>query len=120
MTETTTTTTTHSYRGTGRRKTAIAQVVLKKGTGKITVNELEYNKYFPTIEQQLTVLKPFTVMSLLGRYDVTAVVSGGGKVCQADAVVMGLARALKVSDKTLAPTLRKNGFLTRDSRMKER
>ena len=108
------------YRATGRRKTAVAEVTLKKGTGKIIVNRIDYDKYFLIPEERITILTPLQSLKLIGRYDVTAEVYGGGKQGQAEAIKLGLSRALKLSDITLLPQLRKNGLLTRDPRMKER
>ncbi|MCK4908753.1 MAG: 30S ribosomal protein S9 [Planctomycetes bacterium] len=109
-----------SYRGTGRRKSAVARVILKKGTGKIIVNKHEYTKYFVTIKAQRIVLQPLEALKILGRYDVQARVTGGGKNGQAGAFRLGLARALKKADDTFEVVLRKEKFLTRDPRMKER
>jgi len=108
------------YRATGRRKTAVAEVTLKKGTGKIIVNRIDYDKYFLIPEERITILTPLQSLKLIGRYDVTAEVYGGGKQGQAEAIKLGLSRALKLSDITSLPQLRKNGLLTRDPRMKER
>ena len=108
------------YRATGRRKTAVAEVTLKKGTGKITVNSIDYDKYFLVPEERITILTPLQSLKLIGRYDVTAEVYGGGKQGQAEAIKLGLSRALKLSDITLLPLLRKSSLLTRDPRMKER
>ena len=108
------------YQGTGRRKEAVAQVTLKKGTGKITVNGVSYEKYFTTIQGQAMVLLPLQTLKLTTRYDVVANVRGGGKDGQAGAILLGIARAIKKADTTLDVELRKSGFLTRDPRMKER
>ena len=108
------------YRATGRRKTAIAQVILKKGTGKIIVNSMEYDKYFLNPVERNIVLIPLQLLKLVGRYDVTAEVNGGGKHGQADALRLGLARALKLADSNSLSQLSKAGLLTRDQRMKER
>ncbi|MEW6026606.1 MAG: 30S ribosomal protein S9 [Planctomycetota bacterium] len=108
------------YRATGRRKTATAQVILKKGTGKITVNSIDYDKYFLVPEERNAVLTPLQNLKMLGRYDVTAEVEGGGKHGQAEAFRLGLSRALKLAHSTSLPQLRKAGLLTRDQRMKER
>jgi small subunit ribosomal protein S9 len=108
------------FQGTGRRKSAIAQVVLKKGTGKIMVNKLSYDKYFTVLHDQVTVISPLATLKQMNRYDVVVRVNGGGKTGQAGAVVLGLARALKLADPTLDAELRKSGYLTRDPRMKER
>src|SRR3989338_6316608 len=109
-----------SYRGTGRRKTAVARIILKKGSGKITVNNLEYEKYFLTDKERRIVLEPLETLKILNRYDVLANVIGGGKTGQAGAVRLGMARALKIADSSLEQPLRKGKFLTRDQRMKER
>ncbi|MDI6733696.1 MAG: 30S ribosomal protein S9 [Planctomycetota bacterium] len=108
------------YRGTGRRKTAVAEVVLKKGTGKIVVNNIDYDKYFLVPDERLAVLTPLQHLKLIGRYDISADVSGGGKHGQAEAVRLGLARALKLAHSQSATQLSKSGLLTRDGRMKER
>lgn len=108
------------YRATGRRKTAVAEVILKKGTGKIIVNSIDYDKYFLVPEERISILTPLQNLKLIGRYDVTAEVYGGGKQGQAEAIKLGLSRALKLSDITSLSQLRKNGLLTRDPRMKER
>lgn len=108
------------YRAIGRRKSATCQIILQKGTGKITINELEYNKYFTTIDAQLAMLAPLQGLKLLGKYDIRAVASGGGKRAQADAVSLGISRALKLADASTEPQLRKLGMMTRDPRMKER
>lgn len=110
------------YRATGRRKTAIAEVIIKKGTGKIIVNKMDYDKYFVVPAERISVLIPLQNLKLIGRYDVTAEVYGGGKYGQAEAIKLGLARALKLSESTPAIQIqiRKSGLLTRDQRMKER
>lgn len=109
-----------AYQGTGRRKEAVAQVTLKKGTGKILVNNLPYDKYFPIAQQKSMVLSPLVTLNLMNRYDVFALVRGGGKNGQAGAMILGIARALKKADVSFEASLRKSGFLTRDPRMKER
>lgn len=111
---------TSAYQGTGRRKTAIAQVTLKKGTGKIVVNHQDYDKYFTIPQNSTTVLHPLQTLDLMNRYDISVVVRGGGKTGQAGAIVLGLARALKKADTSLEGKLREGGLLTRDPRMKER
>lgn len=108
------------YRATGRRKSAVAQVILKKGTGKVTVNNMDYDKYFLIPVERNAVLAPLQELKLVGRYDVTADVAGGGKHGQAEAIRLGLSRALKLADGNSLVALRKAGFLTRDQRMKER
>lgn len=108
------------YWGTGRRKTAIARVRLKKGTGQLLVNNMAVEKYFDTESARQSVLLPLQKLDILGRYDIYAELYGGGKPAQADALVLGIARALKQVDPSMEPTLRKEGLLTRDPRMKER
>ncbi|MFA5794605.1 MAG: 30S ribosomal protein S9 [Candidatus Brocadiia bacterium] len=108
------------YRSLGRRKSATAQVVLQKGTGKITINDLEYTKYFNTQDQLIAMLSPLQSLKLIGKYDIKATTNGGGKRAQADAVALGISRSLKLADLTTEPLLRKLGLFTRDPRMKER
>lgn len=108
------------YAGTGRRKTAIAQVRLMPGTGAMTVNGKPVADYFPGNILQTRVLAPLRVVQLEGRYDVLVKVLGGGIHGQAGAISHGLARALVASDETLRQVLRKGGLLTRDPREKER
>jgi small subunit ribosomal protein S9 len=106
--------------GTGRRKTSIARVRLKKGDGKITVNNKELDSYFPIDRDRGTVRSPLKATKAQGDFDVLANVNGGGITGQAGAISRGIARALAKSDSALAEPLREGGFLTRDSRMKER
>jgi small subunit ribosomal protein S9 len=108
------------YRATGRRKTAVAEVILKKGTGKIIINDIDYDKYFLVPGERISILVPLQNLKLIGRYDVTANVYGGGKQGQAEAIRLGLSRALKLADSTSLSQLSKAGLLTRDPRMKER
>lgn len=108
------------YGGTGRRKTAIAQVRLTPGTGVMTVNGKPLTEYFPATTLQTRVLTPLKVVEAEGRYDLTVKVVGGGVHGQAGAVSHGLARALVELDENLRQTLRKGGLLTRDPREKER
>jgi small subunit ribosomal protein S9 len=106
--------------GTGRRKTAVARVRIREGTGKFMVNDLEVDAYFPLEIQRNDVRAPMTTTEMAGRIDVFVNVRGSGKHSQAGAVVLGLARALKEFRPDLESTLRDNGFLTRDARMVER
>jgi small subunit ribosomal protein S9 len=108
------------YPGTGRRKTAIAQVRLMPGTGIVTVNGKPVEVYFPGAVLKTRVLAPLKAAQLEGRYDVLVKVLGGGIHGQAGAVSHGLARAIVASDETLRQVLRKGGLLTRDPREKER
>jgi small subunit ribosomal protein S9 len=108
------------HRGTGRRKTAIAQVRLMPGTGNVTVNGKSLAEYFPGSVLKTRVLAPLKVVEGLERYDAVVKVVGGGVHGQAGAVSHGLARALLASDENLRSVLRKGGLLTRDPREKER
>ena len=106
--------------GTGRRKTSIARVRIKKGNGKILVNDKELDSYFPLDRERGMVRTPLKTTKTLGEFDVLANVKGGGLTGQAGAISLGIARALSKSDANLAESLRDGGLLTRDSRMKER
>jgi small subunit ribosomal protein S9 len=106
--------------GTGRRKKAIARVRLRAGTGKITVNGREMNEYFRVSSQRQTVLDALDATGKRDQVDLIITCSGGGPNGQAGACKMGISRALCALDMETFPTLRGGGFLTRDSRMKER
>jgi small subunit ribosomal protein S9 len=106
--------------GTGRRKTAVARVRIREGTGKFVVNKLEVDAYFPLEIQRNDVRAPMTSTEMGGRLDVFVNVNGSGKHSQSGAVALGLARALKELRPDLEASLRDNGFLTRDARMVER
>jgi len=106
--------------GTGRRKKAIARIRVRPGSGKITINGRELKEYFPIVGQQQTVLDALDATAKREAVDVIATCSGGGPNGQAAACKMGIARALIAFDGETFPTLRDGGFLTRDSRMKER
>ncbi|MFN3532840.1 MAG: 30S ribosomal protein S9 [Candidatus Brocadia sp.] len=106
--------------GTGRRKTSIARVRIKKGNGKILVNDKELDSYFPIDRERGLVRSPLKITKTLGEFDVLANVQGGGLTGQAGAISLGIARALSRSNPALVDSLREGGFLTRDSRMKER
>jgi small subunit ribosomal protein S9 len=106
--------------GTGRRKTAVARVQLVTGTGKITVNGRAFEVYFPAEMLRMTASSPLTLTGNEGKYDVRITVQGGGPNGQAGAVRHGLARALLLADANLRPALKAEGYLTRDSRMRER
>ncbi len=108
------------YNGTGRRKTAVARVRLASGTGKIVVNGRSFENYFPLESLRVLATQPLTVTSVADKYDAQITVSGGGPSGQAGAVRHGLARALLMADANLRPTLKAEGLLTRDSRMRER
>jgi small subunit ribosomal protein S9 len=106
--------------GTGRRKTAVARVRIREGTGRFLVNDLEFDAYFPLEIQRFDVRAPLNATEMAGRVDVFVNVQGSGKHSQAGAVVMGLARALKEFRSDLEPALRDGGYLTRDARKVER
>ncbi len=106
--------------GTGRRKSSVARVRVKSGTGTIMVNGRECRVYFPTQQAQLTVIGPLRATSTADKFDVFVSVSGGGITGQAGAVALGIGRALKAIEPGFEAALRENGHLTRDSRMKER
>jgi small subunit ribosomal protein S9 len=106
--------------GTGRRKNAVARVRLVAGSGKILVNGLPAEQYFPRLPLQTVVRQPLKAANAEGRFDILATVGGGGISGQAGAVRHGIARALARSDEALRPALHKEGLLTRDPRMKER
>ena len=108
-------------RGTGRRKTAIAQVRLLPGQeGIIEINGKPMDQYFPRESNRLLVREPLQTSGLQDKFNVIARVSGGGLTGQAGAVRLGVARALLTVDAQLRPALRKSGYLTRDPRAKER
>ena len=110
----------YSY-AVGRRKSAIAQVRLyQKGKGEVFVNDRELNDYFPTESLRQAALAPLMDMNLLDSHDVTVVVSGGGVKGQAEAVKLGVARALNIEDEGYRSQMKKAGFLRRDARVKER
>ena len=106
--------------GTGRRKTAVARVRIREGTGKFVVNNLDADAYFPLEIQRNDVRAPLTLTEMTGRVDVFVNVKGSGKHSQSGAVLLGLARALKEFRTDLEPALRDSGFLTRDARKVER
>ena len=108
------------YYGTGRRKSSIARVRLVEGTGKITVNGKDLEEFFGADTLKVIVKQPLTATNTLNNYDVIASVNGGGFSGQAGAIRLGVARALNEANAEFRPTLKSNGFLTRDSRAKER
>ncbi len=111
---------TMQYIGTGRRKSAIARVRLIPGTGKITINKKDLDEYLPMEILKNEVKRPFVVSGNEGKYDVIALVNGGGTTGQAGALRHGISRALCAADPENRPSLKAAGFLTRDPRMKER
>ena len=108
------------YWGTGRRKTSIARVRLVAGSGKITVNDRDIDDYFGLETLKLIIRQPLVLTENQSKYDVLVNVEGGGLSGQAGAIRHGISRALLVVDAAMRPAVKKAGFLTRDSRMKER
>ena len=108
------------YQGTGKRKTSVARVILRPGDGTTWVNGRTLEEYFPRAAHRSTVMAPLVLAGAEGRYDLRVRVQGGGPSGQAGAVRHGLARALLMADSNLRPTLKSEGLLTRDSRMRER
>jgi small subunit ribosomal protein S9 len=111
---------TNEFLGTGRRKTSVARVRLASGSGKITVNGRTFDNYFPMETLRATVSQPLTVTGTADKLDVKVNVTGGGPNGQAGAVRHGIARALLQFDANLRSSLKAEGLLTRDPRMKER
>jgi small subunit ribosomal protein S9 len=106
--------------GTGRRKDAVARVWISRGSGKIVVNDRDVVTYFARGTQRLVIAQPFELSSRVGQFDVTCIVSGGGLSGQAGAVRHGISRALINFEPGLRTVLKKEGMLTRDSRIVER
>ncbi|MBE5941727.1 MAG: 30S ribosomal protein S9 [Lachnospiraceae bacterium] len=111
---------TTKFYGTGRRKSSVARVYLMPGTGKVTINKKDMDDYFGLDTLKLIVNQPFVATDNVGKYDVLVNVRGGGFTGQAGAIRHGISRALLEADADNRPALKKAGFLTRDSRMKER
>lgn len=105
---------------TGRRKCASARVWLKPGSGQITVNKKDIKSYFKRPTSEMIVKQPFVALQVLDKFDIVATVKGSGLNSQAGAVKHGISRALEKFDPSYRKTLKKQGFLTRDSREKER
>ena len=104
----------------GRRKTSVARVILRNGSGKVTVNKREFENFFPIADNRDDVITPFKFTETLGKYDVIANVKGGGVRGQAEAIRLGIARALIAIDPELRALLKPEGLLRRDPRMVER
>lgn len=113
-------TNTKYFFGTGRRKSSTARVRIIKGKGDILINEKEILNYFSSKFFKDLVLSPIKLVGLDKKYDISILVSGGGKKTQAEASRLGISRALIKSDNELKTTLKKSGFLTQDAREKER
>ena len=108
------------FYGTGRRKTAVAQVRLLPGNGAIIINGEPYEELYPRLEHRQTIMRPLLVTDGVDKYNAVVKVVGGGVSGQSGAISHGIARALVRADESLKPILRQNGLLTRDSRVKER
>ena len=106
--------------GTGRQKEAIAQVKLFSGNGAVVINGVPYEERFPRLEHRRRMIQPLLVADTVSKYSAVVKVTGGGVTGQSGAISLGIARALLKADESLKPTLRQNGLLTRDSRVKER
>lgn len=104
----------------GRRKTSVARVYLKPGKGEITINKRDYKTFFPVATLQAKIQQSFAVTDTTGQYDVVVNVSGGGINGQAEAIRLGIARALVKVDEEFKPLLKAQGLMTRDPRMVER
>ena len=108
------------YYGTGRRKTSTARVFLRPGTGTLTINRKAFEQAFPTEAHRNQIKQPMAVTETADKFDVLATIAGGGIAGQAGALRLGIARALVEYNIELRPRLKKEGFLTRDARIKER
>ena len=105
---------------TGRRKTAVARVYMKPGTGQIVINKRPLEEYFPSELSQIVVRQPLAALDVANNFDFLINVAGGGLTGQAEAIRHGISRALVIDNAEVKPTLRKEGFITRDARMVER
>src|SRR3989304_4598311 len=108
------------YHGTGRRKTAVAQVKLTVGNGAIIIDGMPFEERFPSLEHQRLITQPFIATESTGKYNAVIKVSGGGVTGQSGAISHGISRALVRADERFKPVLRQSGLLTRDARAKER
>jgi small subunit ribosomal protein S9 len=111
---------TAKYYGTGRRKSSVARVYLVPGTGKVTINKEDMDKYFGLETLKVIVRQPLELTGTADKFDVLVNVRGGGYTGQAGAIRHGISRALLTVDEEYRPVLKKAGFLTRDPRMKEK
>jgi small subunit ribosomal protein S9 len=111
---------TEQFIATGRRKTAVARIRMTPGSGRIDVNGKSFEDYFPTVPLQNTVLQPLQLVKLANAYDISVNTTGGGATGQAGAARLAISRALLQVDANLRGTLKAEGLLSRDSRMKER
>ncbi len=108
------------YYGTGRRKSSVARVFLRPGTGKIHVNKREFNDYFPSDLSKMIIRQPLTLTETQDKFDIYVTVRGGGTAGQAGAIRHGISRALCEFNTELRSKLKAAGLLTRDAREKER
>ena len=108
------------YYGTGRRKTAVARVYLRPGSGKITVNRRDFDEYFPNQVLKMVIRQPLLLTETADKFDILVNVDGGGATGQAGAIRHGISRALLEFNAELRPKLKSVGFLTRDARKVER
>jgi len=104
----------------GRRKTSVARVYLQKGSGAVTVNNKDYKEFFPVAMLQSKIQQPFNLTETVGQYDVKVNVMGGGINGQAEAIRLGISRALVKISEDMKPALKAEGLMTRDPRMVER
>src|SRR5262249_33933309 len=109
-----------TFTATGRRKTSVARLRMKRGSGKIEVNGRDFTDYFPTLSLQNIILRPLEIVNAMNNFDVAVSTSGGGVSGQAGAMRLALSRALLLVDEASRGALRKEGLLTRDPREKER
>lgn len=109
-----------SYVGTGRRKTAVARVRVRPGTGQIKINGRDFEQYFPSVVDRMNCTKVLDSVNIRNQYDVVATTRGGGITGQSCAVLMGIARALCHMNPEYGPRMRDLGFVTRDARAVER
>lgn len=108
------------YNATGRRKTSVARVTLSPGDGQITVNKKPADVYFPRETLRMVIRQPIEIAGITGKYNITAIVTGGGPSGQAGALRHGITRAIVDMNSDFRSRLKKEGFLTRDPREKER
>ena len=109
-----------TYCATGRRKSSVARIWLKAGTGRIIINNRTFEEYVPTVTLQNLVLEPFQKAKLVNKFDVKVVVKGGGSSGQVGAIRLGISRALVELDEEHRPSLKEAGLMRRDPRQKER
>ncbi|AGH81880.1 30S ribosomal protein S9 [Psychromonas sp. CNPT3] len=110
----------NQYYGTGRRKSSVARVFMKAGSGQITINKRTLDEYFARETASMVVCQPLELVGAMEKFDFNITVKGGGTTGQAGAIRLGITRALMIFDETLRPELRTAGFVTRDSRIVER